>query len=161
MSGKLHFTMGLPRSGKSTFCKTWMYEKPGRVVLSGDDFRMAIYDRRFQLVGEELVRASMITAARALVHAGHEVMIDETNTTYTSVRHILNIDKEAEAWIFMTDKDECIKRAINCGHDDLQPSIERMAENLSITMKKILNNEISISILNMIWGPECKAQLTQ
>ncbi len=152
--GRLSFTIGLPRGGKSTFCRTWLNEfdddKPSRkrVVLSGDDFRYAVYDQRFSAVGEELVRGCLITAARALYRAGYHVMIDETNTTPYHIRQILSIDPNAIAIYFTTPVQTCIVRAIDCNQQDLIDPIKRMYENLKITMAQI--NDKTLPVKN-IW----------
>jgi hypothetical protein len=132
--GNVSFTVGLPRSGKSVFSKnTWQfeagYEGAGRVVLSGDDFRYAVYNQRFSVIGEELVRASVITSARALCK-NYDILIDETNTSKTSILQILSIDHNAHCYFITTKKDICIDRACKDGFYDLIPSIERMAKNL-------------------------------
>lgn len=144
---RLSFCIGLPRCGKSTYCSRWNNEGTNRVVVAGDDFRFAIYNQRFQIEGEELVRASLITAARALYRAGYQVMIDETNTSGASIRHILNIDPNATAIIFQTPLEVCIARAIEHSQFDLPPSIHRMSKNLEITLEQIKNKEIPIKNL--------------
>jgi predicted kinase len=141
---RLYFTIGLPRSGKSTFAADWQKKFPKRVVLSGDDFRLAVYGKRFQYEGEPIVRASLITAARALLHAGYEVLIDETNTTSPHVYDILNIDPDATAYIFSVTPEECIDRAIDCEQLDLIEPIKRMNENLMTTHYNIKVGTIPI-----------------
>lgn len=148
--GRLSFTIGLPRGGKSTFCRVWLNEfdddKPSRkrVVLSGDDFRYAVYDQRFSPVGEELVRGCLITAARALYRAGYHVMIDETNTTPYHIRQILNIDENAVAILFYTDTETCIERAIDCNQQDLIEPIKRMNNNLQSTLAQIKDKTLPV-----------------
>lgn len=152
--GRLSFTIGLPRGGKSTFCRTWLNEfdddKPSRkrVVLSGDDFRYAVYDQRFSSVGEELVRGCLITAARALYRAGYHVMADETNTTPYHIRQLLSIDANATAILFSTDIETCIERAIDCNQQDLIEPIKRMYSNLQSTLSQI--NDKTLPVKN-IW----------
>lgn len=152
MVGKLSFCIGLPRSGKSTFCKQWQTEAPNRVVLAGDDFRYAVYNKRYQFEGEELVRGTLMTAARALFRAGYDVMIDETNTSEASIRHILMIDPTAKAYHFLTMAGVCIARAIAAGQIDLPPSIERMQKNIDQILPKIRSCEIPIVAMAKIEG---------
>lgn len=142
--GFLYFTIGLARSGKSTFCKKWQTEASNRVVLSGDDFRYAVYGQRWIREGEEIVRSSLITAARALFRAGYDVMIDETNTSEASIRHILAISADAKAYFVPTSAETCIDRAHASAHFDLPPSIRRMAKNLKTVLPKIRSGEIPL-----------------
>jgi predicted kinase len=140
----LEFCIGLPRSGKSTFSKRWKAEHKNGVVLSGDSFRLAIYDKRFQVVGEEFVRASIITATRALLLSGYDVLIDETNTSISNIKSILAIDKNAKAYFFKTDLETCINRARDCGFYDLIPSIYRMYNNLQLTLEALESGLLEI-----------------
>ncbi len=141
---RLSFCIGLARCGKSTYANRWNSEGTNRVVLAGDDFRFAVYNQRFQIEGEELVRASLITAARALYRAGYNILIDDTNTSPASIRHILNIDSNATAIIFQTPMEVCVARAIEHSQFDLPPSIKRMAKNLEVTLEQIKSKEIPI-----------------
>lgn len=130
----LTFLVGLPRSGKSTFAESWRLENPNRVILSGDDFRHAVYNQRFSIVGDELVRACLITAARAMLYQGRDVLIDETNTSTTHQLQILAIDPKAKCYYINMNPEICKQRAIECNQQDLLPSIDRMAKNLSISL---------------------------
>lgn len=143
------FTVGLPRAGKSSFSKKWRSENNG-VVLSGDDFRMALYGKRFQIIGEEFVRAALITATRALLHQGTSVLFDETNTSLTSIRQILAIDPKAKVYLFTTSPEVCKNRAIACGHEDLLPSIDRMSKNLEVSIPYL--REIGIEIEEVVYN---------
>ncbi len=99
MAGKLYFTVGLPRSGKSTYCDKWihgdkvmnhmentffayvyMVDKP-RVIVAGDDFRAALHGQAYQYESECMVFAAMDVATRALLLRNFDVIIDETCTT--------------------------------------------------------------------------------
>lgn len=148
--GSLSFTIGLARSGKSTFCRKWQSEAPNRVVLSGDDFRYAVYGQRWIREGEEIVRSSLITAARALFRSGYDVMIDETNTTEASIRHILAISSDAVAYMIAPNLDLCVRRAHDAGHYDLPPSIARMNQNWNTTGPKVHSGEIPVRTLYFI-----------
>lgn len=148
--GKLYFTIGLPRSGKDTFTKKWREEEKNRVVLSGDLFRYAIYDRRYSRVGEELVRASVITAARALLLDGYDVLINDTNTSYTSIVQILNVDENATAYFLDTPAEVCIERAIKTGQEDLIKPINEMLHNLEWTINEIGLGNLKIKNIEVV-----------
>ncbi len=132
--GKLTALIGLPRSGKSTFSKIWRNEGENRVVLSGDLFRLSIHGQRFLLQGEELVKGTMFTAARALLMDGYEVLLDETNSSINSIRSILSLSPNPRLILFNTSAKICKQRATECGQQDLLSSIERMDKNLEYTL---------------------------
>lgn len=141
---KLYFTIGLARAGKDSFCSKWKRGGENRVVLSGDAFRYAVYNRRFSLVGDEIVRASLITAARALILEGYDVLINDTNTSIPSIRHILNIDKNAKAYFFTTPLETCIERAYLTNQPDIIPAIKVMSKNLEVTLKALEDGSLVI-----------------
>jgi predicted kinase len=148
--GKISFMIGLPRSGKSTFAEKWKNEKPNRVVLNGDNFRYAIYNKRFQVIGEELVKSSLITAARALYISGYDVLIDETHTTTSNILSVLAIDEDATAYFIKTPSEVCKQRAIACGQEDLVPVIQRMTENLVITVQEMDSGRLTINRFEVV-----------
>jgi predicted kinase len=112
-------TVGLPRSGKSTWAKG-----TGHPIVNPDAIRLAIH----YPPAEPLVWGLAHTMVDALFMAGHEtVVIDATNVT----------EKRRTEWqlpgvavkfeIFSTLPSECIRRAKANGREDLVPVIQRMA----------------------------------
>lgn len=70
-------TMGLPRSGKST----WTREQ-NLPIVNPDAIRLAIHGQRFWAPAEKQVWATADLMVKALFNAGHEtVIVDATNTT--------------------------------------------------------------------------------
>lgn len=141
----LYFTIGLPRSGKSTFADNWVeeleYHKDGydgystsrkRVIVSGDNIRLALTGQRFSKDAEQMVQAIKWVMVKALLDRGHEVMIDGTHTTNSSIEKILSIDPEARGIFIDRHPRDCEKTAMDCGHYDLVGSgvIRRMVNNL-------------------------------
>lgn len=53
--GQILYTVGLPRSGKSTIADRMAAKGPGRVVVSADDFRQALYQQPFIPTMESLI----------------------------------------------------------------------------------------------------------
>ncbi len=141
----LNFCIGLPSSGKSTFCRRWIEEGVNRVILSADEFRFAITGQRFQVDSELFVRASILAAAKALMRSNTEILFDETNTCVYHIEEILNIDKRAHAFIFYTHPDICKERAIDCNQVDLLPAIDRMDNNLFNSIPLIKTGKIKLS----------------
>lgn len=124
----LTLTVGLPRSGKST----WARDQAAPIV-NPDSVRLALYNRAFIPECEGFVWAITYVMARALLWAGHDdVIVDATNIT----------EKRRESWRtrfsdcnivlekFDTSKEECVERARRDGREYLIPVIEKMAKEM-------------------------------
>lgn len=133
--GRLYFTVGLAASGKSTAANAWLDDRPPggrpRVVLGGDDFRLAVYGQEYWPHGEGLVFACLDAAARALLGRGFDVLIDETCTTQATLLRYLKIDSDAEPVFVDTPADVCLARAHALGRPYLEGPILRMNEQLA------------------------------
>lgn len=125
MGKKLIITVGLPRSGKTT----WARRQPHPIV-NPDSIRLALHGQVFVAKAEPWVWATAYAMTEALFLAGHEtVVVDATNTTpgrrqewierFPSVEIVFQVFDEA--------KEVCIERARRSGREDLVPVIERMA----------------------------------
>lgn len=127
---KLYFTIGLPRSGKSTRVTKWAKESPMRAIVSSDNIRLALTGQRYQPLAETMVFATKHVMIRALLDRGFDVAVDGTHSTEISITRLYEIDINAEHWIVPTGKNECIERATLTGHTDLYSTIERISNNL-------------------------------
>jgi len=155
--GKLFFLIAPPRAGKTTFCKEWVSKpditvtgepidntsfpmftceklnftvsKP-RVIISGDEFRKAVHGHSYIKEAEELVFANMTTACRALINSGFDVLVDETNSTLTSIYRLLLVDIDAQAIWLDTPEDVCIERAIKTEKPYLVLPIKRICSQI-------------------------------
>src|SRR5207302_1271835 len=77
MNNLLICTVGLPRSGKSTWSQAQSYP-----IVSCDAIRLALHGQRFLAAAEPWVWTIAKTTVRALFFAGHKtVVLDSTNTT--------------------------------------------------------------------------------
>lgn len=115
-------TVGLPRSGKSTWART-----QGVPVVNRDAVRLALHGERFLAPAEPMVAVLTLLMVKSLFGAGHRVVIvDETNTTRTR-RDFWRSDEWATYWHpFNLSFASCLDRAVADGRDDLIPVIERM-----------------------------------
>ncbi len=135
---KLIMTIGLPRSGKSTWAR-----KQGVPMVNPDSIRSALYGGFFKEdyeFGEEIWKTAKLMV-KSLFIAGHDtVILDATNTT-TELRKywvdvLVNVFKrgnncEIEYKEFNTSKEECIQRAKNNGPKYLVSIIEKMDKERS------------------------------
>jgi hypothetical protein len=141
--GKLYFTVGLSRSGKSSWAEKWKYNHPEtaqygsnrpRVVISGDGLRKAIHGGEFRIEAEPIVFCNTDIFTRMLLNTGYDVLIDETCTTEQTLLRYLRLDMEAKPIFFNASEAECIKRAIDTGKPFLIPPITRMAKQLKVLL---------------------------
>jgi len=128
----LILTVGLPRSGKSTWCSYRMKTTP---VVSPDAIRMALGCYPFVQEREPEVWESARVMVASLFIAGHSlVIVDATNLR--KVKRIwwsnaLDVpDLKVSCVVFKSDKDECIRRALETKQDYLVPVIEMMSEGI-------------------------------
>lgn len=134
------FSIGIPRSGKSTYLKNLSKSIENCIILSGDSFRYAITGERFNLNSELHVRASLVAAARALLLDGYNVILDETNTSEYNQKQLLDLHESPEIILIHSPIYVCVERAIECNQRDLIPSIHRMQENLEKFYQKVKEN---------------------
>lgn len=113
----LHITRGLPGCGKSTFAQEWVAENPeSRVRINLDDFRN-MFDRYTVTSGPHAIRVvtARNAAVVAMLNAGYDVIVDDTNLPNKFVRELHKIAVAADAdfnVVDMTDVpvDVCIAR---------------------------------------------------
>lgn len=119
----LYLTVGLPRSGKSTWAR-----QSGLPVVCPDEIRLALHGQRFVASAEPTVWATAKLMVAALFGAGHySVVLDACNTTA-----LRRGEWQDERWQivyqeFPADMAACIERARATGREDIIPTIERMA----------------------------------
>jgi len=123
----LVLTVGLPRSGKTTWARHLAASHASIPIVNPDSIRLAMHGQRFVAEAEPLVWAIAKIAVRALFLAGHDtVIVDATNTTQKRRDEWLN-----PAWttcfkFFSPSPADCIKRAQATGDTEIIPVIEKM-----------------------------------
>jgi predicted kinase len=118
----LKVMVGLPRSGKTTYCEQHL--KPsGWVVVNPDSFRLAIHGHKFISAAEPFVWATVYAAVDGLRMAGHNVVVDGCHLT--KKRREPWVQRGAEFMPMGTTKEICIQRAGD-DHEIIQV-IHRMA----------------------------------
>lgn len=137
--GKLYFTIGLARSGKSTFAQQWrkngdVIHSDGvgeyRVIVNDDAIRLALHGKRWLGSAEPIVHGIEPIMVKALLIAGHTVLLDNTHTTEKAISKVFWIDPDAQVFYIDTPVSVCLQRAIDTGQEDLVPVIRRMDNNL-------------------------------
>ena len=123
----LVITVGLPRSGKTTWSKQFLTKYP---VVNVDSIRLALHGQRYQQLAEPFVWATAKTMVRALFLAGHKtVILDETGITRAR-----RAEWKSSEWVrafvhIPTSEEECIARARALNEEFIVPIIMRMAAN--------------------------------
>jgi predicted kinase len=124
---KLILTVGLPRSGKSTWSRG-----SGYPVVNPDSIRLALHGHAYIGSAEPMIWAVAKLMTASLFKAGHDtVVLDATNTTVARRAEWLKPDEwEVEYRSFKTPTEVTIERAHLTGKPELIPVIERMAAEM-------------------------------
>ena len=140
---KLIHTVGLPRSGKSTWAK-----KQNLPIVNVDSIRLTVSGKRFSKDHEPEVWRLVPIIIKSLFLAGNPtVILDATNTT--KVRRAAFKDALWQNCFveFKTTKDICKQRALKTNQEDLLPIIEAMdntREEITPDEGIILNKKLEI-----------------
>ena len=137
----LILTVGLPRSGKSTWAKEYSKEHWCPIV-NRDFVRLALHGKRFLPEAEEMVHAITKIMVKALFNAGHDtIIIDETNITKArrdAWRLSDNINLQFK--VFDVDIELLKYRALETNQKDLVEVINKMAKKFEpLTIEEKLN----------------------
>lgn len=123
----LILTVGLPRSGKSTWAM-----KQGFPVVNPDSIRLALHGQAFRAETEPFVWAIAKTMVRALFLTGYAtVILDACNVSKHRRDEWRSKDWDTEFREFKTPIETCRDRAMRSGQDYLLPVITRMAKELA------------------------------
>ena len=129
---ELILTMGLPRSGKSTWAK-----QSGHPIVNRDAIRLALHGQAFIGDAEDMVSAIEMYMVKSLFHAGHSfVIVDATHLKEKYRKRWSYGPWNVRIERFDVEPSECIERAKNDGREDLIPIIERMSENMEWDNRK-------------------------
>jgi predicted kinase len=126
---RLIVTVGLPRSGKSTWAQS-----TGFPVVCPDSIRLAIHGQAFVASAEPFVWAIAYTMIEALRISGHEaIVVDATNVTKKRRDEWeRRYPGQVEYHIIDVPADVCKQRAVAGGREYLVAVIDRMAEQWDI-----------------------------
>ena len=119
-------TVGLPRSGKSTFCKNFIHNTP---IVCPDSVRLAMHGQRFIAEAEPFVWATVKVMIKALFRAGHGLVVfDAVNTVADLRKNMRSSEYRSVYKVVREDPEICKQRAIADDMEDLVPVIDRMSE---------------------------------
>ena len=108
-------TVGLPRSGKSTWARSYS-QKHGIPIVNPDSVRLAIHGQAFILSAEQFVWATVNAMIRALFLAGHDkVILDATNINRKRRDTLKFNGCDTVFHVIDTEPGVCIQRAENDG----------------------------------------------
>lgn len=117
----LILTRGIPGSGKTTWAKKLVAERPDVVRVNRDNLRMEMFGEYFFAKKERDAKESAVTVeqharVRAALAAGHDVVVDDTNVNPAVVNAWHSLAKEFDGDVqlkfqdFNVDPQECIRR---------------------------------------------------
>lgn len=118
--------MGLPRSGKSTIV-SMLQKQLGAPIVRRDAIRLAIHGQRYMSCAEPLVKTFSLYMIKALVLAGHNLIIcDETNYSKLARKGLQSPEWDIVYYPVLTKAEVCKDRAVATGQADLIPVIDEM-----------------------------------
>lgn len=130
--GTIYFTVGLPRSGKTTFRSEFIKHNEV-VIISADELRYLIYGQRFFANGENFVWGVNNIMLEGLLSQGKNVFVDECGITKDRRKNIIRLGKKYKykiiCFYFDIPKEVCIERANKENDDVILSVIERMNNN--------------------------------
>ncbi len=116
-------TVGLPRSGKTTWARTQQHP-----IVSPDSIRLALHGQRYIQSAEPFVWAIAHTMVESLFLAGHKVVVlDATNGTRKRRNDWRSPNYRTAFKVIGTSVSVCLERAVAEGDTEIVPVIERMA----------------------------------
>jgi predicted kinase len=124
--GTLYIPVGLPRSGKSTWAKSF-----GPPIVCPDSIRLAIHGKPFDPTYEKEVWRTARIMVESLFISGHRaVILDATNLSKKN-REAWKDDRWTRYYQPFTDvsREVCKGRALATNQEYLLPVIDRMAFN--------------------------------
>jgi len=122
----LYLTVGLPRSGKSTWARSTALP-----IVSPDAIRIAIHGTAFRKEAEPLVWATAKIMVASLFEAGHpKVILDATNITRARRDDWIDARWDREFVLFQAHERTCIERLDASNAEELTPVIWRMSDAL-------------------------------
>lgn len=128
-------TVGLPRSGKSTWAREQSREH-GYPMVNPDSIRLAIHGQPFITSAEPFVWATAKVMVRSLFLAGHDtVILDSTNTTRRRRDDWRSKDWFREFKEFDTGPAECRERA------GLDPTMWEVIHRMAYQYEPITEDE--------------------
>jgi predicted kinase len=135
MMSKLIMMMGLPYSGKSTLVEM-INDMYLTIIVSADRIRKTIHGQKYYQDCEDFVWGIRNIMLNELMKQKLFVIIDETNTTISRRKKIVNLCEKYNYKLFAIEllpaKDICIERARKNDDNDIIPVIERMSKQYQI-----------------------------
>ena len=124
-------TVGLPRSGKSTWAIKWKFP-----IVNPDSIRLALHGNAFIKDAEPIVWVIAKYMVKALFIAGHnKVILDATNMT-NEARDYWEDEMWKRSYVYFdATKEQCVDRARNADRLYLIDVINRMDEEKELDYK--------------------------
>lgn len=105
----LYLTRGIPGSGKSTFAKEWVNEKPNRVRINNDELRLELFNKRvspemeFSKEEESLLKQKRRSIIVDSIEKGFDVIVDNVNISNHLIRGYIELSKQLKCEIAVID----------------------------------------------------------
>jgi predicted kinase len=124
----LILTIGIPGSGKTTFCKEFLLNNPNYIRISRDDIRLMnrFDDTTAYHHYEKLITNQFDLILTEAFNSNFNVIIDNTNLKISNIKQILNVVSNFEFnlkfKILNTPLEDCIQR-VKLRDNNITPEI--------------------------------------
>ncbi len=145
----LYLTRGIPGSGKSTFAKEWVNEKPNRVRINNDELRLELFNKRvspemeFSKEEESLLKQKRRSIIVDSIEKGFDVIVDNVNISNHLIRGYIELSKQLKCEIAVIDFSKvplelCLERNESRGESKVRrEDIIRLHETMTSNQEEL------------------------
>ena len=133
----LTMLIGIPGSGKSTYCANFLKQFPQTVYLSSDAMRLKLFGNEEYQASNTEVFDAMEAAAKQALREGKDVLLDATNLLARNRKNTLDFVKaipgaNAKAVVFKVPLKVCLERNRNRSRVVPESVIRRMRRQMEL-----------------------------
>lgn len=99
----LHYTVGLPASGKTTWARQHVAKHRTTIRVNRDDLRLMLHEGRFSKGNEKAVTEAQHAMIAAALAAGRDVVVDDTNLNARTVAKLEGLARDHQAELVKVD----------------------------------------------------------
>lgn len=102
---KIEVLVGIPASGKSTYCKYIMKKEPGKWKrINNDSLRMSFDLGHFHSMNEKIIRAVRNFVIDMSLKSGFNLLIDNLNLNKNNWKEIIDVAKQSNIDVHIYEK---------------------------------------------------------
>ena len=148
----LHYTYGLPGSGKTTWASEYVRTHPGTVLVDRDSLRDMMHNGRFSKRNEKTVTEAQHAILAGALNEGHDAIAGDTNLNPRTITKLEGIARDHGAELVKVDftdvpLTECIRRDLTRSRSVGEDVIRGMWERYLAPPPRDRNPDLPAAIL--------------